>query len=103
MNFEWDSTKNERNIEKHGIDFDDAIALFEGDYFEDDDNRKDYGERRVRVVGMIDDLLIFLVYTPRGDTRRIISARRANEQDRKRYRSALAQRAAARTDGLGSG
>ena len=44
MEFEWDEAKNEANLAKHGIDFDDAIKLFTNRILERVDNRRDYGE-----------------------------------------------------------
>ena len=51
MEFEWDATKNEANIIKHGLDFADAVALFENDVYAAKDTRKDYGEERWRGIG----------------------------------------------------
>lgn len=44
MKYEWDEAKNLVNIEKHGIDFNDAHELFEGDKLVIPDTRQDYGE-----------------------------------------------------------
>ena len=43
--FEWDVAKNAANVAKHGIDFDDAVRIFEGPVLEQIDNRRDYGEK----------------------------------------------------------
>jgi uncharacterized DUF497 family protein len=51
------------------------------------DNRKDYGERRIRAVGESSGELLHVVYTRRGDTVRIISARRANQKERALWHS----------------
>lgn len=64
--FEWDPAKRETNLRKHGIDFVDAVRMFEGLVLEREDRRRDYGERRV--------------------TFRIISARRANRDEKAAYR-----------------
>jgi uncharacterized DUF497 family protein len=50
-----------------------------------EDVRKDYGERRFRVLGYIDDRLYAVVFTPRDNTVRVISFRKANIQEVKRY------------------
>ena len=47
MEFEWDSVKNQRNIEKHGIDFTDAVRIFEHPTLTVVDNRRNYGEKRI--------------------------------------------------------
>jgi uncharacterized DUF497 family protein len=56
MAFEWDAAKNSANIAKHGIDFDDAIRLFEGPVLESIDGRRDYGEARIIAFGVVDRL-----------------------------------------------
>ena len=53
MDFEWDEAKNEANMSKHGIDFDDAIGIFNQRVLEHEDRRRDYGELRTRVIGML--------------------------------------------------
>ena len=51
VGFEWDPRKNRANIHKHGIDFEDAIEVFEGACLEGPDERFDYGERRMIAYG----------------------------------------------------
>ncbi len=55
MSFAWDPAKNEANLEKHGVDFEDAIRIFEGPTLEQEDARRDYGERRVQALGRSGD------------------------------------------------
>ena len=85
MEFEWDLNKNQHNIEKHGIDFTDAVRVFEHPTFTVVDNRHDYGEKRIVAMGMVEDVILYVVYTVRDDIQRIISARRANRRERKKY------------------
>jgi uncharacterized DUF497 family protein len=47
--------------------------------------RPDYGETRVRVIGDADGLLLHVVFTGRGNVRRIISARMANRKERTQW------------------
>jgi uncharacterized DUF497 family protein len=82
MQFEWDPAKNAANIAKHGIDFEDAIAVFDARFLEQRDDRLDYGERWA-VIGRIGERFLYVVYTWRGEKRRIISARWANEHERR--------------------
>ncbi|AVQ71092.1 hypothetical protein MTo_04090 [Microcystis aeruginosa NIES-1211] len=83
--FEWDENKRQANIEKHRIDFADLEAIFSGPIIERVDNRQNYGEIRVILVGTIDNIVLVVVYTWRGSVRRIISARRANNRERRTY------------------
>ncbi len=85
MEFEWDSIKNQRNIEKHGIDFMDAVRIFERPTLTVVDNRRNYGEKRIAAMGAIEDVILYVVYTVRDNVLRIISARRANRRERKKY------------------
>ena len=85
MEFEWDLNKNQHNIEKHGIDFTDAVRVFERPTLTVVDNRRDYGEKRIVAMGMVEDVILYVVYTVRDDIRRIISTRRANHRERKKH------------------
>jgi len=91
MAFEWDADKNTANLAKHGIDFRDAVRIFEGPVLEKIDRRRDYGEERIATIGVAIRLELYVVYTIRGGKRRIISARRANRHEREAYRLACAQ------------
>ena len=86
MKFEWDENKNKSNLEKHGIDFNQAKEVFnDKDKIEITDNRKDYGEERKKIIGKVMDLLLSIIYTIRGTAVRIISARAASKKERKDY------------------
>jgi uncharacterized protein len=85
MEFEWDEAKRLTNIEKHGIDFADVEQAFAGSFIETEDLRRDYGEKRFRVVGRLGNHIVQITYTRRGDRRRIVSARRAGRNERRAY------------------
>jgi uncharacterized protein len=87
--FEWDEAKSEANLRERGFDFAYAALIFEGPTLEWDDVRRDYGERRIRAIGQAEGDILFVVYTRRGDARRIISARLANRRERDAYRQAF--------------
>ena len=89
MEFEWDAMKNHRNIENHGIDFANAVRIFENPTLEVVDNRRDHGETRVVAMGTFDKIILYVVYTTRGGIRRIISATRANRRERRTYRESF--------------
>lgn len=84
MNTDWNPAKNEANKATHGLDF----AAFQG--FDAEpviivDDRKDYGETRLRAFGRINGIGHNLVFTMRGETMWIISFRRAHEKEMRRY------------------
>jgi hypothetical protein len=87
MLFEWDETKRQANLAKHLIDFSDALRVFDGPVFEKVQRR--HGENRVLAVGLLEDIQIVVIYAMRGKYRRIISARRANRNERQDYASHL--------------
>jgi uncharacterized protein len=92
MDYEWDETKRQANIRKHGIDFADAIKVFQDEFIETEDSRRDYGERRFRAIGEVDGVIMQVAYTWRGDRRRLISARRQDDVTEERItRVTLAQ------------
>lgn len=84
--FEWDDQKAASNEAKHGVSFDEAASVFADPYrAEDIDMRFDYREARFNVVGQIEGLVVHVTYTRRGHTARLISARPASREERKRY------------------
>lgn len=90
--FEWDQLKSERNVVERGFDFEYACRVFDGDTLEREDTRHAYAEVRIVAIGEIGDEIYVVVYTPRGDIRRIISARRASRRERDAYREAFTGR-----------
>jgi len=84
--FEWDDEKAARNLASHGVSFeaarlafDDAFAVIR------EDRRQDYGEDRFILLGMVQEHLLVVSYTMRGERVRIISARLAEPRERRRY------------------
>ena len=87
MDFEWDRAKGERNEAKRGLPFELAVLLFEGPTIQRADDRQNYGEARIRAIGMVGAATLHCVYTQRGAIRRIISLRYANRKERDAYRA----------------
>ena len=86
MRFEWDESKRRINLKKHGIDFEDVIAAFDSLMLTALDTREDYGEERWIGIGIIQSVIIVIVFTERShDSIRIISARKAIKHERKAY------------------
>ena len=85
MEFEWDYKKAESNLKKHGIDFADAVSIF-------DDLKaitiEDVHEEEQRFISIGIDCfarILVVVYTLRGESIRIISARKATKREEKNY------------------
>lgn len=86
--FEWDEAKSLRNRLQRGFDFEYASQIFEGDLIEEDDLKRDYGERRIIATGRIQDEYLTVVFTWRGVARRLISARYASRRERRDHSTA---------------
>ena len=85
MRLEWDEDKNQRNFEKHGIDFETAMLVFNDmQRIEIYDFEHSTEEDRYNTIGMVNDVL-FVVYTERKDNIRLISARLATKTERSLY------------------
>ena len=86
MQFEWDSDKAAANVSRHGVSFELAMLVFiDNDRLIKRDERFDYGEERIITMGHVNNRLHVVVYTQTNDTIRIISARKANRREQKRY------------------
>jgi hypothetical protein len=86
VDFEWDERKNAANVAEHGISFQGAAHIFDGPVMEYVDSRRYYGETRIAAIGVLGRTELCVVYTIRGGACRIISARRANQNERRSYR-----------------
>ena len=84
--FEWDDTKAAENYAAHGVSFEAVRDVFK-DAFAVDwlDERVPYGEDRYAIIGMVENRLLYVAYTMRGDAIRIISARGAEPYEKRRY------------------
>ena len=84
--FECDERKAATNLRRHKLSFQRARRVFD-DVFAlvEQDLGGDYGEQRFLATGMIDGLLVTVVYTERGERIRIISARKANSHEQRKY------------------
>ena len=92
LKFSWDPGKSDENLRVRGFDFEFAARVFDEITLERTDTRHDYGERRVLAIGLVEGMEFTIVYTDRVHgrsliERRIISARRSNQHERKAYQS----------------
>lgn len=91
MRWSWDPRKDRINRRKHGIGFETALRVFSDPFAMSEQDRIEGGEERWRTIGLIEGATVVLVaHAFREDqdgtaTVRIISARRATRQERKRY------------------
>jgi uncharacterized protein len=85
VDYEFDPAKDDANRAKHGVSLALAEVLFAGPHVALDDDRFDYREHRQIAFGRIRGRLFVCVFVNRGSTRRVISLRKANSREVKRY------------------
>ena len=86
MSFEWDEEKRRQNLRKHGVEFADAVSVLEDeDALTASDDDSDEEDRLVTLGADLFGRILVVVYTWRGDTIRLISARKATSRERKQY------------------
>ena len=85
--FEWDDAKVESNQRKHGVAFLIAMTVFDDPFSIGfiDPLSGEYGEERFVIVGMGGTELLAVTYTDRGESVRLISARRATRKEHDDY------------------
>ena len=85
MTVEFDEAKRARTLAERGLDMARADEVFDGASLTVEDDRMDYGETRYITIGFLDERMVVLVWTPRGDARRVISMRKANDREKAIY------------------
>ena len=77
----WDEAKRQANIEKHGIDFVGAEVIFDQPMLTREDDRAAYGEQRLQSLALLNDRVVFVVWTERETSAHIISIRKAAKHE----------------------
>jgi len=85
MEYEFDPSKDESNLDKHGLSLADAGGFEWETAVVRDDGRKQYAEPRFTATGYIGDRLHVMVFCLRADAVRVISLRKANSREVKSY------------------
>ena len=86
IQFDWDPKKAAENVKKHGVTFEEARDVFRDPLaIELLDDREAYGEDRFVLIGMTRSRVLVVVYVLREQRNRIISARRAEPNERRAY------------------
>ena len=85
MEIVFDPAKREWTLHERGLDFADAAEIFAGATYDEPDERLDYGETRIVTAGFLHGRMVVVVWTQRGNTRHIISMRKANDREKARY------------------
>lgn len=85
MKITFDEVKRKRTFLERRLDFAEAAEVFAGPTVTIEDVRRDYGETRWISMGLLGQRAVVLVWTQRGDARRIISMRYAHEREAERF------------------
>lgn len=85
MKITCDPVKRAKTLEERGLDFLDAAEVFEGPVYEVEDDRFDYGERRVLCFGLLRGRMVVVGYVERDDSRHVFTMRKANEREQARF------------------
>ena len=89
MKITYDPRKRAKTLEERALDFADAAEVFAMRHTVELDARRDYGEPRFISAGLLRGRVVVLVWTPRGDARRVISMRYAHERETNEWRRRL--------------
>jgi hypothetical protein len=85
MSFEWDPDKAHRNLEKHGKSFADAVEVLSDPYAITIEDQTSEEQRHITLGLDVIGRILVVVYTWRGDSIRIISARKTTARERAQY------------------
>ncbi len=85
MKIEWDETKRQSNLKKHGFDFRDAAQVFAGEIVTVEDARYKYDEDRFATLGLLQGRIVLIIHTEQDDTIRVISMRKATKFEERTY------------------
>jgi len=89
MQISYDPAKRDETLARRGLDLADAASVLSGPTITVEDDRFDYGEPRFITIGLLRARMVIVAWTPRGDSYRIISMRKANDREISRYGPAL--------------
>lgn len=85
----FDPAKRAQTLARRGLDFADAGSVIDGVKYQFVDDRHDYGEERITTIGLLDGRMMVVVWTRRGEDRHVISMRKANAREQRRYQDRM--------------
>ena len=91
MKITFNPAKRQAALDKRGLNFADASIVFAGATMTVQDMRRDYGEVRFQTIGFLADRMVMVVWTPRSETRHVISMRKCNDREKKIYQKRFDQ------------
>jgi len=85
----FDEAKWRRTLEERSLDFADAGLVFLGPTFTQEDDRFDYPEPRYQTYGLLKERLVMLAWTPTAEGIHVISMRKCNDREQRKFASRL--------------
>ena len=85
MKITYDPDKRRVTLQQRGLDFEDARQIFAGVHYTRQDDRFDYGEVRQISIGLVGEDVVIVAWTERDDSRRVVSMRKADRDERRGY------------------
>jgi uncharacterized DUF497 family protein len=81
----WDDDKRQANLREHAIDLALCEPIFDGPLLTEEDTRERYGEQRLCTLGLLDDRVVYLVWTERRSGAHFISCRHATKAEIRKF------------------
>ena len=85
MKVTFDEAKRSRTLAERGLDFADAVKVFDGPEFTQIDDRVDYPEPRFQTYGILNERLVMFAWTPIADGIHVISMRKCNDREQRKF------------------
>ena len=85
----WDESKRKKNLKDHGIDLAEVACGFDAPMVTVEDEREQFGEQRLQSLAWFRNRVVFLVWTERDDSARVISCRYGDKHETRAYFEAL--------------
>lgn len=89
MKVTYDEAKRAATLASRELDFVQATEIFDGQTFTMEDDRQDYGEVRYQTVGYLGPWVVMVVWTPRGEARHVLSMRKCNAREKRKFKARL--------------
>jgi uncharacterized DUF497 family protein len=89
MTLTYDPAKRAKTLQERNLDFEEASLVFAGRNITAHDDRHDYGEVRYATVGRLRGRMVLVIWTPRGEARHVISMRKTNAKETRRFAEEL--------------
>jgi len=81
----YDDNKRQINLKKHGIDLAECVSIFDHPMITKEDAHENYGEQRLLSLGLLNSVVVFMVWVDKVEHPHLISVREATKHEQKYY------------------